>query len=71
MAVRKKQSSPRGHTARVVPHDTYKGERVYRFKCTCGALSWDFDTEQQCREQADIHEVRAAQYDARETTDNG
>lgn len=70
MAQQKGKGSPRGHSARVVPHDKYTGPRVYRFKCSCGALSWDFDTAKECRAEADNHEVSATQYDLREISND-
>lgn len=71
MPAQQRKSSPRGHSARVVPHDKYTGPRVFRFKCSCGAMSWDFDTKEECRTEADKHVAAQTAYDAREITTDG
>lgn len=50
-----RRKSPEPHSARVIPHVTWRGDDVFRVTCNCGLQSWDFDTEAEAQEERDRH----------------
>lgn len=67
----RQSGNPRGHSARVIPHDHYSGRRVWRMTCTCGLISGDFEFESECRALAAEHQDRATEREEREITTDG